>query len=711
MGKVIIAICLTMTVNASVCYAEDYDNPLQSLDFVYSQDAIQDAVKAGDESRQKRIEQAFANATGEGLRQGLCPYVANLWLGNDLDATNATLLELFTTKDTALQEKYRLNDPWCLAVNQQMYHMYYAFGSKGTDYPGRLYPETEKAMLDFLWNRLQYKNDIHLARKSTWWMIGSENHDLVAKVSSLISSQIFMNEPAFKDRVYPDLGTGGGQAYWFHHMYGKDRLKGPNGRANEKDGKEYNAEDHYHAWLKYFDEYFSERAKKGFFLEVASPGYMAVSVSYLTDLYDLCDDDRLTAKAEMFLDLVWADWAQDQLNGLRGGAKTRASGHNRGDRWSDSMYRMARYYFGGEGDSQTHFFTQLLSDYELKPIIWHIALDRDGLGEFAFISRKPGEEENVWPRPLGTERTMVCDTESRFVRYSWVTPDYILGCQMDHPASVHSHLSVQARWQGMTFKGQDGPRVFPVSLITGDKGEKRTTGFKKVENDGKWSSQLTAYCRTIQDGNVMLAQQARRWFQMNPDWFPAKVVADQEYGVSFSKILDRVEEKEGWIFIEHGDAYLAVRPVIGEYHKGWTILKDDSTPGPTSQVLEDSYDWNDDRTLIRLKDNYAGIIFEASRRANHPTLEEFMADILDNPLILDKTVVPGWHVLRYRGCGEDAKEMYFNLANNEMSMVDGQRIDYAPSMLFDSPYIKSEYKSGVITVTKDDLEMVLDFNQ
>jgi hypothetical protein len=360
------------------------------------------------------------------------------------------------------------------------------------------------------------------------------------------------------------------------------------------------------------------------------------------------------------------------------------------------MYRMARFYFGGEGSSQSHFFTQLLSGYELKPILWKIALDREGLGEFQFISRKPGEEENVWPRPLGAERTMLCDTESRLVRYSWVTPDYILGCQMDHPAAIHSHLSVQARWQGVTFKGQNGPRVFPTALET--------------DENGVWKVSGAGYCRAVQYRSVMILQQCRRWFQVNPDWFPCKDMASQEYGVYFSDNLEKTIEKDGWIFVQHGNAYLAVRPVVGEYYKGWTILKDDSTSGLTSSLLEDSYEWNPDRTILRFKDIYAGMIFEASSIKNHKSLNDFIEDILDNLLVLDKTVVPGWHILRYKGCSEDAREIYFNLANNEIPMVSGEHIDYAPEMLFDSPYMKSKYNSGIVTISKGVDELTLDLN-
>lgn len=695
MKKLIPNIFATLLLMSMVCFADEFENPLAQEDFIYSEKIIQKYIQKADDTKSEQITHAFEHAQGNGLRQAFCPYFADLWLGRDLDKVNAKLVNIFTTKDPEIQQKYRLNDHWCLAINQQFYHMYYAFGAKGSVSPGRLYPETEKALLELLWERMSYKNDIHLARKSTWWMIGSENHDLVAKVSGLISSQIFMNEPDFKDRVYPDLGTGGGNMYWFHRMYAKNAVDGPQGRANYKDGKTYTAADHYDEWVKYFDEYITERAKKGFFLEVASPGYMAVSISYLMDIYDLCDDKPLANKVEKFLDVVWADWAQDQLNGVRGGAKTRVSD---GTRWVDAMYKFARFYFGGEGSAQTHFFAQLLSSYELKPITWHIALDRQGLGEFAYTSRKPGEEENAWPRPLGAERTLLCDTESRLLRYSWVTPDYILGCQMDHPAAVHSHLSNQARWQGITFKGEDGPRVYPTDVVRDENGN-----YKK--------SKTVGYCRAVQNENVMLVQQNRRWTQVNPDWFPAKNRSNLEYGIYFGDQLDQIIEKEGWIFVAHGDAYLATRVVMGEYAHGWTILKDDASPGLSSELVADSYEWSPDKKMIYLKDNYAGMIFEASRRVHHKTLEDFIIDVLDNSLVLDKTVVPGFHILRYKGCGENAKEIYFNLANNEMSMMDGQRIDYSPDMVFDSPFIKSKYNSGIVKISKGDQELVLDFNK
>jgi hypothetical protein len=658
----------------------EFENPLENQKFVYSEVSFQEYMQKAIETKPIRIRQAFEQVEGNGSRQSFRIYFADLWLGKDLDQVNEAMFHIFTTNDPDIQRRNGLDDYWHLSINQWLYHMYYAFGDKGTVSPGRLYPKTEKALLEVLWQRMKYKDDIHLARQSTWWMSGSENHDIVAKVSSLLTSQIFMNEPEYKDRVYPDLGHGGGYKFWFHSMYGDDADVGPKPRGNYKDGKNYTAADHYEAWVAFFHEFFEERAKKGFFLEVASPHYMDVSIPYLMDVYDLCDDSALTQKAEKFLDLVWADWAVDQLNGVRGGAKTRVKN---GNNWADAMYNLVRFYFGGEGIARDRYFTQLLTSYKLKPIIWELALDREGLGEFAYVSRKPGEEENIWPRPLGTERTMLCDTEARFVRYSWITPDYIMGCQMDHPAAVHSHLSVQARWLGIIFKGENGPRIYPTDSV----------------NTRGWTYEH-ALCRAVQHENVMLVQQARRFSQVNPDWYPSKLMIGNEFGIYIGDKHDRLLEKDGWIFVEYGDAFAAVR----------VVTSNDKIPGLHGEVEKDNYEWSSDKKSIQFKNKYAGMIFETSRRIHHRKLEAFMDDVLDNPLVLDKTVVAGFNILRYRGCGENAREMYFNLANEEISMIGGKRVDYTPDMLFDSPYLKSKYKSGVITISKDDKELVLDFN-
>ncbi|MCP4398175.1 MAG: hypothetical protein GY801_12870, partial [bacterium] len=407
--------------------------------------SIKQRLSEAAASRADRVDEAFKDIsryTPETLkldnrhvywRDLLNPHFGKLWLGQDIEKTNAELREIVTSQDPEIRKQYELDGHWSLYLTPTLIQLYYTFGSKATRKPGRLEKETEEALLELLWERTKIKNDIVIAGQSTWWMAGSENHDINAKIANLLSSQIFMNEPAYADRVYPDLGYGSGYGYG---KAGLERHTG--GRANLKDGKEYRARDHYEAWVVFWDEWFTQRAMRGPFIEVNSPTYMLYSLGFLQCLYDLCEDQPLRAKAGKFFDMVWADWAQDQIGGMRGGAKTRSYGPKSG---YDSMTQFSKFLFGGPGTACHGFFELLLSDYRLPSIIWKLALDREGLGSFAYLSRRPGEEENVWPRPLGNERTLLCDTPARFLRYSWVTPDYVLGTQMDHPGAVHSHLS------------------------------------------------------------------------------------------------------------------------------------------------------------------------------------------------------------------------------------------------------------------------------
>ena len=676
-----------------------FTNPDGPAEIGVTDKTVPQRITEAQASRSQRVKEAFDNVgASKGLRDAMQLPFVKLWRGEDLDETNAELLNVFSTKDEDIRVKYRLADHWCLVVNQYMYQMYYLLGSKSKDplRRGRLYPETERALLEELWDRTVQKNDIHWARMSTWWLTGSENHDMVAKVSNLISAQIFMNEPEYAARIYPDLGRGPGSGYWFHQMYAFTTDLGPEGRAHHKDGKQYNAADHYQAWAKFFNEYFAERARKGFFLETNASGYMGVTISHINDIYDYCEDRPLRERTRKFMDLIWAEWAQDALSGVRAGSKTRAGAR----RAEDAMYRMARFLLGGPGRAGGNFISQLVSDYQLPEIIWRLALDRQGLGSYAYVSRKPGEEENTWPRPLGMERTLLCDTDSRFVRYSWVTPDYILGTQMDHPAAIHSHLSIAARIHGgIIFPGREHARVFvcPLEISAPDK-------FKSLDK---------GIYRTAQHQNVQITQQMRRYFQVNPEWYPGPPgTNDLPFGVYFGSNLDQLTEKAGWIFVQHGNAYLAVRVVLGEkqLEGSYEFLKDKSTEGLYAQILPDAYDWNEEHTIIKLKDDYLPIIFEAARKDDYPTFEAFQADILDNPLKLVKTVVVGWYILTYKGCGPDAPEIYFNAANAEIPQIAGKYVDYSYPMTFDSPYLQSAYNSGIVTIKKGSDKLVLDFN-
>ena len=83
--KKIIPILLTILGLTSLfSLSAQFENPLEELDFAYSEKNVQKYIQTAADSKNARIEQAFSVATGEGLRQGMVPYFANLWLGKEL---------------------------------------------------------------------------------------------------------------------------------------------------------------------------------------------------------------------------------------------------------------------------------------------------------------------------------------------------------------------------------------------------------------------------------------------------------------------------------------------------------------------------------------------------------------------------------------------------------------------------------------------------
>lgn len=633
--------------------------------------------------------------------QKLATAFAKLFLNEDLETANRYLREEL--------EASSVLTVWGLYETPLFVRMYNWFSSRSRHYPGRLTPETEALLLQTLWERNETENEIALTRQSTWWMQGSENHDLQAKASSISASAIFMDLPGYRDRIYPNYGYGAGYHYGHAGYYGPDVdfvSRHGGGRAELADGREYRPADHHRAWVDFFEEYITERGRRGFFLEHASRGYAKFSLNFLQLAATQAGDPQLEQLWDEFYTLYWADWAQTSISGVRGGPKTRNHG-NVGGPGDKETADLISFHMGGPGNAGMFYYWNVLDDYQLPDIVWRMALDREGMGTFTYLSRGVGEEENEWPRPLGNERSLLVDTQSRFLRSTYVTPEYTLGTQMDHPAAVHSHLSIAGRWHGMTFAQSPLARIVPV----GRPDQPDQNGRPPAE----WDMEMML--QTVHDENVLIVQQSRRWFAVHPEWFPGDTHRfDRPMGMWFGSTWDERIEREGWVFVRSGDAYAAVRPVMwDEAHEralrtglGSQILFNRPYDPPTVRLRADSYTWNEAGTLMALRDNFAPVIIDASTTAAHPTLESFISDVLDNRLELHKTVVPGYHVLVYVGTGGREREIVFNAGAPEIPTVGGQYVNYSHPKTWDSPFMSSDYLSGVVTLRFADDQMVID---
>src|SRR5437879_1777234 len=126
----------------------------------------------------------------------------------------------------------------------------------------------------------------------------------------------------------------------------------------------------------------------------------------------------------MILYLDFADYAQQQLENVWGGAKSRSYPVNSYDGQGDSMTDFGYLLFGPTAPVRNnHLLMLATSGYYPPNVIRWLALDRVGKGSFEDTTRRPG----VGPPGWDTNNTWHVDPTRSVVDYTYSTPDYVLG--------------------------------------------------------------------------------------------------------------------------------------------------------------------------------------------------------------------------------------------------------------------------------------------
>ena len=144
--------------------------------------------------------------------------------------------------------------------------------------------------------------------------------------------------------------------------------------------------------------------------------------------------------------------------------------------------------------------------------------------------------------------------------------------------------------------------------------------------------------------------------------------------VWFSKsgLTNRVEEN-GWVFVE-SKAPTAPCALFAGPRRG-------SRRSTTIQG-----EW------LRCSDEFTPVILEVAEKKDFVDQAAFRRAVVALPVKIGKTR------LKYRGLGGD--EFVFYLDQSTPPTVNGKPIDYQPEMAFDSPFVQSQWDSGVVTIAK-----------
>ncbi|MEZ6152240.1 MAG: pectate lyase [Pirellulaceae bacterium] len=541
-----------------------------------------------------------------------------LYLQTDIERANGAIVDAVDAMRRQQQATGEFGLHW---TGGAFYRIYGLFGPNGT-MKERLSEKASAAIWQLFADWARADSLIAEADpEHTWRIWGSENHSAQRDATRWAAANMIASDPRGKDFVYDDGST---------------------------------AAEQLQAWQIFLKRYFRERIKRGMLIEISPSGYGSRTLQGWHNIIDFTTDMELKSVAKSALDVWWAEWAQEQLGGMRGGGKTRLYPGAYALASHDRNRAMSWFYLGQGKPAHYHETLPVIAttEYRLPLVVMDIALDTAGRGVYECRSRRLGRHSDYeLSQSLSKPNEPVDDVDSEYggiVRYSYCTPDFIAGCLMleNRPTEYWTGISQQNRWHGVIFAGAENSTLYP-----------------RCESDHATYNAHWA----IQNKGTLIAQKLR------------SSESTDAMRVCFSTDLQR-SETAGWIFAKAATAFAAVKIVNGD----WT--------------------WDDERWL-RCGDEYTPVIIEVVRSSDYPDgFESFQQAVLSQTFNFDEGI------LRYQGLQGSGDFTFF--ANSErLPELDGLPIDLAPDYAFKSPFLNEAWASGVVRITKGQRELVVDVSE
>ncbi|MFH1473915.1 MAG: putative glycoside hydrolase [Candidatus Aenigmatarchaeota archaeon] len=322
------------------------------------------------------------------------------------------------------------------------------------------------------------------------------------------------------------------------------------------------------------------------YYEMNSPTYMGAEFRVLWNLYDFAASSTIRNKAKAVLDMLLAEHAMINIDGMRGGPFYRYYGVHVVDQSTDYAYRISQVYFDTSADYGGTRFINIFawfSSYEVPQIIKDIA------------------NGNKQPFVLKSRRYSV-------PTYYYVTPHAVLAT---------------------------GQGDFPDSFFDSDYAQDSTGGRAHI-----WDILFDTSPRKV----IFSGDEFKQYFYDEADAVQYKNVLITSRSETINYVGVTKVTESNWNFVQEGRTFVAVR-----------------NPLSNGRIIVE----------MRDADDYGR------------TFSEFKADIKDNSVS-----VSGDRVTYTNTFGE-------TITSPTRYTIDGDSFSYK---LFDSPYLVSNWGSGVITV-------------
>jgi hypothetical protein len=497
-----------------------------------------------------------------------------------------------------------------------LYRAVRLFGSAGTRAHQRLAAANQSAIAKLFWIWADGNcRESDMTTGHLWTPWGSENLDAQHDGTCWQAADLLRSDQDYAARSYRDGSTVAAQ---------------------------------YVGWTGYLKSYIRARAHWGL-IEFFSPTYVRYTLGNIYGYADFADDPELKKLAHEFLDLWWAEWAQEQIGGVFGGAETRVYPNQVA---AGSPMKGSSWMYFGVGDKQEARAPGLtpatVGTYVPSPVIVDIALDTAGRGTYEVTARAPGIASAVTGR--GAERKITVDPGAPAVLLeTYVTPDFVMGS-----AAVVKRTA--ADWIPASSQNHSAGVV-----LAGDP-QSRIVAYAQSANSTKSYNALWA----VQNKGAQIVQEASSGYSKNAGgmrvWF----------GGPLAKI-----ERDGWVFVA-GSAYVAVRPVSWGYH----------------------WDPAESRWLVP-NDSASPIVIQAARKSDYADFAAFQSAVMGAVLAQNGSKVT-FHGLNGAGI------LTWDETSESLGEINGTPVDIGSSPEFRSPFVNQAAGSGQIRIGKGNRSQTLD---
>jgi len=316
---------------------------------------------------------------------------------------------------------------------------------------------------------------------------------------------------------------------------------------------------------------------------------------------------------------------------------------------------------GSTVPADNHVLMLATSGYQPPPVVDSLATGHADMGSYEIVTRRPGYGSvSVDTAPATLHDWHVNPTKS-VLDYAYATPSYVIGTTELWPTDPHIAPSSQNRWEGINFNTGADARIYPQAAPPST----------NVCNDAFLS---------IQDKNTLITE------KRTTGKYITQECAGKATLIYFPASLDRIVERSGWIFVTEGASYVAIRPANGSYR--W--LTPAKNHAPISQ------------RFVQLIDKSSPIIFQAGRSSAYASPTQFQDTVIARP----RPYTNG--VLHFTA--PDGTRFTFSHDTGQAPRINDHYANYAPTDVFDTPFMQSVWGSGKITIQNGAERATYDFS-